>query len=375
MIANRRTVLRLAAATGMTALATACGSGDGGSGGEINFMGGSDTMELLHKVPSFEDWLRRSRVVVRPQFVPDDATALQKLAAGGTQGVNLVNWINQFRTGWQSLDLFAPIDTARIPNYGNVIQDFGGPSFAGTQRDAQGRVIGIPKYWAVSGIVYDSAEMPAPTSYFDLLDPKYRGRIAVLDDPGSMESGARLLGYDASKLTRPQLAEAIALVTRFIRQARALPRSAADLATLMGSGEVIACGVELGFLPKMLDQGKKSFRATVAMKEGGTSYGVLLSTVKNAEHTDAVHEFLNNFLTPEVGRAIAERSPSVPGIQGATKWLPDWYRQSVPVDDLPKLFAENPSVNFPPAKPDDPNLVGLNEFLAGWQQAKIAAKS
>ncbi|WP_028921627.1 ABC transporter substrate-binding protein [Pseudonocardia acaciae] len=371
---DRRGFLRVGAAATVAGLASACGGG-GRSGATINYMGGTSDMEVLHKVPSFEDWLRRDGVVVRPQFIPDDTAALQKLAAGGPQGVNLVSWINQFRNGWRSLDLFAPLETARIPHYANVIQDFGGPSFAGTQRDAQGRVIAIPETWSVSGIVYDSAAMPAPTSYTDLLDPKYKGRVAMLDDPGAtMIIGCLILGYDPPALTKAQFREVIDLMGRFVKACRALPQGSADLTTLMGSGEVIACPVDASFLPKMLDQGKKSFRVTIALKEGGFSYGTLMSTLKNADDTDAVHAFLDHFLTDDVAQAMAKRSPSVMAIKGATKYLPDWYTESVPVNDLPKLFHDNPSLDFPPAQATGPDRIGLSEFLTGWQQAKVGAR-
>ncbi len=370
----------LAASSAVNPLLSGCGGTadktSGGVGGAINFMGGSDTTEMLHKTPSFEAWLRRNNVVIKPQFVADDTTALQKLAAGGAQGVNLINWINQFKTGWQSVDLFAPLDVARIPNYKNAIQDFGGPSFAGTQRDAHGDVVAIPAYWAVSGIVYDSAQMARPTSYADLLDPKYKNRVAMLDDPGAtMIIGSMILGYDAAHLTKAQFQDVVKLMARFVRTCRALPQGGADLATLMSSGEVIACPVDASFLPKMLAQGKQSFKATIALKEGGFSYGVLMSSLKHAKNMDTVYAFVNQFLTPEVGRAIAQNSTAIPGIAGATQWLPDWYKASVPVDDLPKLFHDNPSVNFPPTKPIDVDHVGLSEFLTGWQQAKVGAKN
>jgi spermidine/putrescine-binding protein len=382
---DRRSVLRGGGALTVAALSApalaGCGSStadtaSGGLGGAINFMAGSDTTDMLHKVPTFESWLRQHKVVVRPQFVADDTTALQKLAAGGAQGVNLIDWINQFKTGWQAVDLFAPLDVGRIPNYKNVIQDFGGPSFAGTQKDAHGNVISLPTSWAVSGIVYDSAQMPAPTSYADLLDAKYKGRVAMLDDPGAtMIIGSMILGYNAEKLTKAQFRDVVSLMTRFVRVCRALPQGGADLATLMSTGEVIACPVDASFLPKMVEQGKRSFRATIALKEGGFSYGVLMSSLKHAPNTETVYGFMNEFFTPEVGRAIAETSTAIPGIVGATKWLPEWYRASIPVDDLPKLFHDNPSVNFPPTRPIDADHVGLSEFLTGWQQAKVGAKS
>ena len=42
---------------------------------------------------------------------------------------------------------------------------------------------GLPYMWNATGIVYQRGVQPAPTRWADLWEPRFRGRLTMLDDP------------------------------------------------------------------------------------------------------------------------------------------------------------------------------------------------
>ncbi|MGH6930526.1 MAG: extracellular solute-binding protein, partial [Dongiaceae bacterium] len=76
--------------------------------------------------------------------------------------------------------MLEPIDASRIANFGDLIPQF-------TSQEAiryDGQLFGLPWTWGSLPIMYDPAVVTSPpTSWFDVMKPEYKGKVAMVDDP------------------------------------------------------------------------------------------------------------------------------------------------------------------------------------------------
>ncbi|MDI3387823.1 extracellular solute-binding protein [Streptomyces sp. B-S-A8] len=376
----RRGVLRAGGAAllagGLAPAVAACGTGirKGQVGGQLDFMG-SSVVNIIQDVPEFRTWLDRNDVYLRGNFPPDDGAKIAKLAAGGAHGTSLVMWIDQFRSGWLGADVLEPLDLGQIPNLRNLIPGFGGPDAMRARKDSDGNTVGIPFAWNVLGIAYDADSVPEPASYYDFLNPEWKGKFTMLDAAGAVMSiGCQMLRYDPATLSPRQLDEVSDLLARLVRQARSLAKTDGDSFTLLASGEVLA---SLPGTPESVvntaARGKGSIRCNTNPKEGGISWSSMYGIPKGAGNPTTSHAFINQALTVPVGRAIARRYGAMPSVEGALSALPQWYTDSVPIDPLERTFATAPTTYFPAIEARTPAGVTYRTFMAAWQRAKQKA--
>jgi spermidine/putrescine transport system substrate-binding protein len=102
------------------------------------------------------------------------------------------------------LGYIQPIDVSRIKEWKNMFPVF--QKLHGVEMD--GKIWMVPVDAGVTGMVYNTKEIsPAPTSFKDLFDPKYKGQVAMIDYPvTAIQVGALALGYsDPLNLTDEQL--------------------------------------------------------------------------------------------------------------------------------------------------------------------------
>lgn len=389
---DRRAFLRtggaVAAVGALSPLLAACGSSDeGGSGSStgatasgsvagatLNYMGG-DSLDLMRGTPALRAWIAENRVKVNATFVPDDSTSIAKLAAGGNQGTNAIQWIDQFVHAWTGADLIEELDMDQLPNASNMIPGWGGEALAAFNRGPNGKPLGIPQAWYVLGIAYDSKKMAKPDSYMEFLDPKYKGKIAMLDQAGAVLSiGVQALGFRMDTLTKSQLEEVKELMVKFVKQTRVLAKTDGDLYTLFGSGEIdAAVGCDPATVPSSAKAGNKNIKMNIGPKEGGVSFCTLLGIPKGAKDTAVAYAFINEFLTEDVASIFSSEYGGLTPVRGTPRHLPDWYTRAIDVSDLDKLFAEAPMQVFPPAKAESPDAVTASEFLNAWNEVKVKA--
>jgi spermidine/putrescine transport system substrate-binding protein len=400
---NRAQFLRRAASAGLVgvglpAALAACGgtssgtssaatSSAGGStaakiGGHLTYIG-YPVIDVVTKEPSMQNWLKANNSSISGTVPPGaDTDIIAKLEAGGTQGTSFVNWINNFYEAWLAVDLLAPLDMERIPNYANVIPQFGGPSSTPATKDAHGNTIGIPVYWNMLGITYNAAKVKKPTSFSEFLEPKWKGKFLVLDEGGgpTVPIGARMLGLDPNNLKKSQLPQVTDVLAHVVRNAKTLAKSDGDSETILASGEVLASFPGQGEqVPACAKLGLKTLQLNAAPKEGAVSWSTMWGLPKGGSNPKTASAFINETLTPEMGKAIAEAYGAVTSIKGTTKYLPAWYRDALGLGSgseeaaLEKVFANAPTFFLPAAKPTDPTMATYQEWVNAWESAKQQA--
>lgn len=248
----------------------------------------------------------------------DSNEVLETRMLTGNSGYDVVfpaasNAERAFRAG-----ALAPIDPARLTNYGNLNPDI----LAALDKLPGGRQLGVPYTWGTIGIAYNAAMVrerlgDRPVDGWDVLfDPEVAGKladcgIAVLDSPIEMVSVAlNYLGADPYSDDKADLDKAgellrgaAASVLYFNNQKASTDLPAGNVCVaVMYSGDA---GIAQA---RAMDAGGEVDIRYAIPKEGTLMWIDLMAIPADAPHLDEAYRFIDYMLRP---RVIADVSNTV----------------------------------------------------------------
>lgn len=194
-------------------------------------------------------------------------------------------------------ELVREIDHARLPNMKHL-----DPRFLNQAYDLGNRH-SVPYLWGTTGIGYDKQKARAPVdSWRALFDPRYAGRILMLDDPREVFGAAlRIMGRSINEKDPAVLRQAADM----LKKQKPLVRTynSSDFANLLAAGDV---DVAQGFNGEMAEvvANAPGRLAYVIPKEGGTLWIDNATMPKTARNVDAAYQFLNFLMEPEMAAKI-----------------------------------------------------------------------
>ncbi|MGI9049467.1 MAG: polyamine ABC transporter substrate-binding protein, partial [Rubrobacteraceae bacterium] len=150
------------------------GNGGGGSGGnskQLNLYNWSDYV-AKSTIPGFE---KKYKVNVTQDFFGSNEELLAKLQAGGV-GYDVIVPSDYMVAIMAKSDVIQKLDMSKIPNFKNVGQEFKKPPY-----DPKNEYT-VPYQWGTTGILYNKKKVGKIETWDPLWDPKYRGKIAMIDD-------------------------------------------------------------------------------------------------------------------------------------------------------------------------------------------------
>ena len=142
---------------------------------------------------------------------------------------------------WQEAGLIQPIDTSKLKNWTKIA-----PALrALPDIDAgDGKVWFVPHYWGNTSITYRTdlaPEYAGKESWEILFDPKYKGRVAVLEGvDDTVPFIAHMIGIDAYAMSDEDWQKVQAKLRELIGQARFVSSDNTSLAQGLASGEIVA---------------------------------------------------------------------------------------------------------------------------------------
>ena len=236
---------------------------------------------------------------VRPvqDFFLAELELLSKLRAGDRHDVVVA--IDYLMTRMVREGLLLPLEEAALPGLKNL--DPGRPPWRpGPEDQAQAgdRIYGVPYHWGVTGIGYDSARVdPPPTSWEALFDPRYAGRIAVLDSKGDVFDQAQLaLGLGINSTDKEAIRDRV--FPKLVAQKALLRAYDANPERALAAGEVWLAQVDSGDL--MRARAQRPTLRFVVPREGAPSWVDYLAIPRASPHPERAHRFLEFLLDPEV---------------------------------------------------------------------------
>jgi spermidine/putrescine transport system substrate-binding protein len=142
---------------------------------------------------------------------------------------------------WKQAGLLAPIDTSKLKNWNKLspaLRNLPGIS-AGP-----GKVWFVPHYWGNTSLTIrtDLAPEYAKSQSWDILfDPKYKGRVSVLDGvDDTVPFVAKMMGINAYEMTDAQWAQVQTKLRALVPQLRMVSSENTALAQGLASGELVA---------------------------------------------------------------------------------------------------------------------------------------
>jgi spermidine/putrescine transport system substrate-binding protein len=286
---------------------TACG-GDSGDANTLNvYAWAGEVPDSV--VQAFE---KETGISVSIDTFDSNETMIAKLAAGGS-GYDIVEPSQYAVQQLVGQNLIEPVDYSKIQGMDDVQKKFVNPGFDPENAHA------VPWIWGTTGLLYNRKCTGADlTSWDALFDPKYRGKIYMLDNMlASYIVGLQSTGSSATSTDQTEIERATDKLTA--QKPLLAGYNSTNYYDLVASGDACASlawgGSSVGKVVAANPDVKY-----VLPKEGGTLWVDNFSIAKGAPHSDAAYKWLNFTLRPEIA-AMATNDGSLATTNGAAQKL------------------------------------------------------
>lgn len=279
-------------------LLSACGQSPDGASGEprpvLHYFTWSDYVgpELI------QEFERREQVKVVIDTFSSNEELLAKLQSGAT-GYDVAVPSDFMVAIMIQQGLLSELDQQALPNV-SMLE----PHLQVLYFDPERRY-SVPYLWGTVGIGYDSAVIPTPPESWSILwDPRYKGRISMLNDQREVFGAVlRSMGRSMNS-TDPQVIEDAK--EQLLRQKPLVKTYTSDhYDQLLASGEVVLAHGWGGPVARAMAE-RPSIRYVVP-KEGATLWADCLVVLRSAPQKQLAMRFINYLMEPVVAARTSER--------------------------------------------------------------------
>jgi spermidine/putrescine transport system substrate-binding protein len=383
---RRAGVVTLTVGAGPTLLA-ACGDDDddgGGGGGSTAAEGPAQVPEATGRVDflswegydipdALKGWRGETGVTVKSTYIGNHDEIQTKLKAGGAgAGYDIITYYQGYKPLYQELDILEPLDEQKMPNLKNLF-----PYFAGDEGnfwlDEDGTRTGVPWTWGSIGITIDTRRVKSmPTSWYDLLEPEFKGKVAIPDDPtGAWALASHVLEFDPAATSKEDGEKVFDLLSQVAAQSTGISPSFGDATTKMTAGDADVCWQGWAAMNQFAaDAGVDSFETEVP-KEGSFSFCDAYALPAGSDNADAALAMMNESLDPKVNAEAAVFLVGGVTVADAVPELPKDIAGLYAYEDIDALLERSPFYNNPPVESDE--FVTFQEVQRRWQEIKAEA--
>jgi len=243
-------------------------------------------------IPKFEE---KYGIKVSYSFFDSFETMTAKISSGNS-GYDVTFPTSTYIKGYLARNpaLIQPLDLSLIPNVVNLGAEWQDPGYdPGNQHS-------MPYMWWTTGVAYDTGRVKEELSSWKALwDPKWSGKMAMLDDVRETFAAALIqLKYSANTTSDAELDEALALLRR---QKPLLRTYTTDDIGVLSSGDVWvmhAWGADV----YQVQEERPSVTYYIP-EEGGIRGSDTMVLLANAPHPVAAHLFMDFMLDAEISAA------------------------------------------------------------------------
>ncbi|MCW5751889.1 MAG: extracellular solute-binding protein [Alphaproteobacteria bacterium] len=306
---SRRGLMRLMAASGLLAAAPASLRQAFAQDKSLNYFTWSSW-----GAPEFvADAKKKLGIDLKPTFYSSSDEMMAKLRGGGTRLYDMIVPVQNYIEPAAKAGLIEPLDPAALTNKKDIFQQFA----ESPQWRVDGKLYGIPFVWGANAIAYNRKETGEVDSLDALFDPKYKGRIALRDEPeDTLAIAALKLGIKAPySMGEKELQEVKKLLISQKPLVRAYWKNVADVQNMLASGEVVVAWSFLAVIAPLRRAGVDV--GWVWPKEGAIGWNESITPVKGTSKLKLVEEYANFTLSPEYGEFMARNTRYAPASKAA----------------------------------------------------------
>ncbi|WP_397334132.1 PotD/PotF family extracellular solute-binding protein [Paenibacillus macerans] len=275
----------LLAVTMMVGLLAGCG---GGSSKEtLNIYSWADNFDE-EVLAQFE---KEYNVKINYDVFANNEDLLAKIKAGGG-GYDLIQPSDYMVSTMIKQDLLAPLNMDNIPNFANVSDAYKNPSFD------PGNKYSIVYTSGVTGIAYNKKYVKDEiNSWEDLWNPKYAGKVLLLDDNREVIGMAlKKLGYSNSSTNETEITAAVDELKKLLPSVLAFDTDNIKQKMIQEEGWIATVwSGDASYIVK-----DNPDVAYVVPKEGGTIWSDNYAIPKDSQHKELAEKFINFMLDPKV---------------------------------------------------------------------------
>jgi spermidine/putrescine transport system substrate-binding protein len=322
---------------------------------------------------ALKSWKQANDIQVKTNYIAthDDIQAKIK-AAGGGGGYDIITYYQGYKPLYAQLKILEPIDEQKLPNLENLAEYWKG-DLGNFWLDPDGTRTGVPWTWTTLGVTYDEAKIEPPGSYYDLLDAKFKGKVAIVDDPvGAFTLASHILGMRPDEVKKADQAKVSDFLAQMIAQSTGVSASFGDMTTKLTSGDAVVCFQGWTAMNQFAaDAGTKTVK-TVFPKEGGFTSCDCWAIPTTADNADAAYGWINESLDPKVHAAAADYVVGGVTVDAAYPECSKAVQKLYPVDKLEESLEVAPLYNNPPVESDE--FVTFEEVQKSWQALKAGGQ-
>lgn len=283
-------------------------------------LGGCKKEQAASPNPQVDD--KKVNLLIFSEYIPDDVLAdfkketgieatvsvmesneqlLSKLAGGGNE-FDVVSPSDYMVRRLASQKLVQKLDRAKLTNYANL-----DPAFLGKNFDTANEV-SVPLFWGTVGIGYNKKNVAATVdSWAILFDPKYKGKVAMLNDPREMVTAVlRKDGKDTN--TRDPAILNAAIETLKEQKKRVEPVYDVDgIYEKLAAGDVYLAQGFNGQFYKVIAE-KPDELGYVVPKEGGTLWIDNLCIPTASTRVANAHKLIDFLMRPDIAARTSDFS-------------------------------------------------------------------
>jgi spermidine/putrescine transport system permease protein len=244
---------------------------------------------------------------------------LSKLLAGGT-AYDLIQPSEYTVEALLKQNRLQALDPANVPNLKNIA-----PEMRGRPHDPELKYC-APYLAGTVGIVVNTEKVKDPIkSYKDVFQPKYKGRIVVVNDAREMVTWALATqGIGPNEINPDTLAKAKTVLGDWVKLVKVFDSDSPKTALLNGDVDI---GVIWSGEAAILYEQSKKFEFNLA-EEGAHLYIDNLCIPSEAKNKLGAEMFINYVLRPEISKQISDKFPYLNPNVEARKLLTDAQRQN-----------------------------------------------
>ena len=286
-----------------------------------------------------EGFLDKNGMVLATTYMESLEQLLAAIQNGGKGSMDLGILANSYVQYAAEGGLLQQLDMSKIPNMAQLFPDFQNME----SLHYQGNAYAVPFAWGSLPLMYNADVIKEPpTSWWELFNPAYKGKAAVVQDIGGV---FQIFSIMANKThtpwnnTKEMLDKTVDLLIRFKKeQARTICASYGDLAGLLGNGEVV---IAQGWEPVSQWTGDKSPPIKwVYPKEGYPNFVDSYVIVADAPHMEEDHKILNHVISAKAQAAASKKNATAVVNKDAVALLSDAERKLYPYDDISSFFEK-----------------------------------
>jgi spermidine/putrescine transport system substrate-binding protein len=366
---TRRDFLR-----GMSAVAasTALAGVMGGCGGQPSATKGSGQLDFLSwegydMLGATEEWRKANSIDLRSAYIGSSEDTVAKVLSPAGKGIDLITYFYAYYKSWAALDLFESFAADEVPNMKRMYPYFQEGEY---WRLPDKSYMGVPFTWLTYVCNYRADLIEAPQSWEELTTAKYKGKVAIVEDPGAnILVASTVLGIPTDTMTKPQLEEVKKFLLALKANAKTIAPSYGDLSNLLISGEAVAGFVGWGALDVWA--AGEGVQVTSVLPPDGVVISIdAYAMPKTVDNRDGALAWLNLMLTDEVQLAVANELLTATVCPETAKLIADpAVKELYDYDNFDSFVQKYPLHLFPPNEATG-DQVTFADWMRAWEEVK-----